>query len=859
MQRTVGHLQAQLDHFQAKYTGLQDSHAELQLKQDDLQAALERLADLTGTADTWGIRAASFGMRLDQPCFHGLVILFSGLSAQVFAIPFLPAVDTVQYGPQGTITDWPVLDQDLNRVDPEYLNSLPQAPHLAPTERWELEKYYDYLDAVHTEGGNRQRLARMRAGVRIPTQFIPGVPLGDIPYVRVGLKRGTIVKVIWPTLAFAPNLTHTGMGQGVAGVGQAPPGALAAYLTAAAAPPPSPQGGWNLPPALLPAAQAAALVPAHPNPRLGGGGAEGAVTRSGAGPSTSAGRELTTDVRLEPPKVRRVDFNSPGGGQDLFRMFQDAPLSSIREDGGQITTHRRIGGTRDDPTPYLDPNRPRSPLRAGLPARPVITQGALELTVAGLREELTDMRSAMKLDRMNRNPLNAPAVKENLARHTALLAAVNRAPQGATVYQREDKPVPVWAGKDSAAVPDRAVWFQRAVVKAQRQGVPLLDYLQDVTAGSAKIWVDNLLNRQSEYILQQSLMTNGGMTYHDSTGLWMQSGRPVALVEDITDTVVVTDFSRHFMTNLQDKADQAKVALFRGTACVQGPSDTVGDYLIAFQAACWTVKYDRTADPFHTITLINGGLKPALQKLGFLDKHGGGKVFPTEEKYVEFLMAEECKAAQYQSAAGSTQQTTFPLASNKPFYPQTAGRVHMLTEDDTVVEDLLDRFDEEADYDDEGELEEDVEGMVCGIRQGKPRPRNDRQSGGYRGKSGGAAAPARDTVSVTGPRGESLIMPKRDFALPFIFPLPTDVWPEGFTFTTSMIPANPPFSLGDRILKAVSIMNPSMSMSRVFGTLARVTAQSPTWQWCMIHGCTAHSTRDCPCVHQLCPRPSKRG
>ena len=468
MQRTVGHLQAQLDHLQAKYTGLQDSHAELQLKQDDLQVALERLADLTGTADTWGIRAASFGMRLDQPCFHGLVILFSGLSAQVFAIPFLPAVDTIQYGPQGTITDWPILDQDLNRVDPEYLNSLPQAPHLAPTKRWELEKYYDYLDAVHTEGGNRQRLARIRAGVRIPTQFIPGVPLGDIPYVRVGLKRGTIVKVIWPTLAFAPNLTHTGTGQEAAGVGQAPPGALAVYLTAAAAPPPSPQGGWNLPPALPPTAQAAALVPAHPNPRLGGGGAEGAVTRSGVGPSTSAGRELTTDVRLEPPKVRRVDFNSPGGGQDLFRMFQDAPLSSIREDGGQITTHRRIGGTRDDPTPYLDPSRPRSPLRAGLPARPVITQGALELTVAGLREELTDMRSAMKLDRMNRNPLNAPAVKENLARHTALLAAVNRAPQGATVYQREDKPVPVWAGKDSAAVPDRAVWFQRAVVKAQR-------------------------------------------------------------------------------------------------------------------------------------------------------------------------------------------------------------------------------------------------------------------------------------------------------------------------------------------------------------------------------------------------------
>jgi hypothetical protein len=428
------------------------------------------------------------------------------------------------------------------------------------------------------------------------------------------------------------------------------------------------------------------------------------------------------------------------------------------------------------------------------------------------------------------------------------------------VYQREDKPVPVWAGKDSTAVPDRAVWFQRAVVKAQRQGVPLLDYLQDVTSGSAKIWVDNLLNRQGEHILQQSLMASGGMTYHDSTGLWMQAGRPVTLVEDITDTVVVTDFSRHFMTNLQDKADQAKVALFRGTWGSQGQNDTVGDYLIAFQAACWTAKYDRTADPFHTITLINSGLKPALQKLGFLDKHGGGKVWPTEEKYVEFLMAEECKAAQYQMAAGSTQQTTFPLANNKPFYPQTAGRVHMLTEDDTVVEDLLDRFDEEADYDDEGELEDDVEGMVCGIRQGKPnRPRNDRQSGGYRGKSGSTAAPARDTISVTGPKGESLTLPKRDFALPFNFALPTDVWPEGFTFNTSMMPANLPFSLGDRILKAVSIMNPSMSMSRVFGTLARVSAQSPTWQWCMVHGCTAHSTRDCPCIHQLCPRTNKRG
>jgi hypothetical protein len=766
-------------------------------------------------------------------------ILYSGHAAYVFNVTFQPIEEALSWSPGGIIESYPIRDQDLNEYSPEELSRLPQASHLKPGEGWNEDRFYDTKEAVVTEGLRLQKEARLQAGVRDCSRFIPGVSLSHIATVRVGIKRGTIVSVLWPNQDWCPRGATPGTGVAPKAVA----GALSSFLDRAVAgappgPPRVPTGAGGL---------------GTPPPRSAGGG-----SASGGAEGADRGRGAATDMRAEPPKVGRGEFQSPGGGRNLYGEFRTTPLSTIREGAEDQTDGRtdppRIGGTEDYPTRYRDPNRPRSPLRAGRPDRPPTTQVELERSVAALKEEMTVMRNEVENARSRRNP---EAAKEGRDRHNALLAATNRTPHGTTVYQREDKPVPIWSGKDSVAVPDRALWFQRAVVKAQRQGIPLLDYLQDVTIGNAKIWVENLLHTHTEHCLQVSLQGSGIMTQNE-TGGWSRSGKPVTLVEPVTDEYVVADFTRHFMTNVQNRADQARMALFKGTACVQGATDSVGDYLVAFQAACWTAKFDRKVDQFHTITLINDGLKPELKKLGYWDKNARG-VFSTEERYVEFLLSEECKTAQMALTAG-TSQDKFNLPA-KPFFIPHAPRVNLVAEDTPGEEDWQQEEGEEMEEAEEDELDINVHGVVCGVRQGKSKPRQgSKPGGGFRqGKPSGSHSPADAMMVVPGPNGESQSMPVRDFALNFAFPTPTDVWPEGFTFSPAMSALNPPLGLADRVLKTVTIMNPNISQYRVFNTLARVAKQSSTWRWCIIHSSTAHATRDCPCLQHLCPRTKTGG
>jgi hypothetical protein len=523
-------------------------------------------------------------------------------------------------------------------------------------------------------------------------------------------------------------------------------------------------------------------------------------------------------------------------------MFNQG-LPSIPEDPIDLSgTHRRMGGSVDDPTPYLDPARPRSPKRAGMPDRPVITQSTLEKTVAALQEEIAAMKA-----RQNRSPLDSPAIKEGMARHNALCAAVNRgAPTGQTMYQREDRPLPIWTGKDSAEVPDRAAWFNRAVVKAHRQGVPLIDYLPDVTSHVARAWVENMLNTQAEYMLQQSRREDG-----------LPDGGPE--VPFVDNAYVVGDFTRHFMVNMRDKAELAKTALFNGTACKQGPTDTVGDYLISFQAACWAAKYDRTPDNrFHTLTLINRGLRPALQKLGITEKHSG-RAYETEAKYIDFLNAKQIEFDQDPVLWNGTSPSVPSPAPTPParhFYQH--GRVNYVGQDDQDMEDwgeeAYDMPDSEGD-----DMDLDTEGRVCGVRQGPKGKGKSNQAGGSRSKPGLPDQARRgDTMVVPGRDGVPSTVAKRDFHLDLVFASTAgDAWPEGFTFSPTLV-ANPvPPKLSDRVLKAVSILSPTTSPYRVACTYQRVMLQPRQFQWCMIHGSGAHSVMDCPCLQQLCPRPRR--
>jgi hypothetical protein len=474
--------------------------------------------------------------------------------------------------------------------------------------------------------------------------------------------------------------------------------------------------------------------------------------------------------------------------------------------------------------------------------------------VEALQETISDMKAGMSardMARPQKNSISSPAIRDGIATTKAILEAAYRQGRGTTVYQKEDRPVAIWSGRDTLAIPDPDFWFQSVTTRAQRQGVSLLEYLQDVTVDVAKLWVNNLLRQQNAYLLQSSLIERG-VICRGLDGVYNNNGVPVTLLDEVSDSFVITDFSKTFLLNRQDKAEKARLALFRGS-CTQGASDSVNEYLLVFNTACWEAKFDPKQNEFFTISLIHMGLLPSLKKFGFNDKFTQ-RAFLSVDKYVEFLLGKECEQVQFSSLPQTS--ATFPVTP-RPYFPPTT-RVNVVTE--TGVGDggegahnLWDVTDseEEVEVGDDGT-------QVCAVRSGgKPRARQSGPSGGQvRGRSGPSVHFAGATVMVPGRNGESRAMPLDDLKVDLKFTTPDAVWPVDFVMSPAHVFPDLKLSLPDRLVKTVSVMNPSLSPSLILDKYSRLKGPDVlySWKWCLIHGCTAHGTWECPCINQICPR-----
>jgi hypothetical protein len=407
------------------------------------------------------------------------------------------------------------------------------------------------------------------------------------------------------------------------------------------------------------------------------------------------------------------------------------------------------------------------------------------------------------------------------------------------------------------------MWIQQVVFRSKRQGRSVLEYLQDVTIKTAGLWVNNLLRSQAAHLLQQSKLYQGDIVSDGAGGyMTLSDKRPVHMLEEVNDSYILKNFQKTFMLNRQDKTEQHLLALFAGTACKQGPGDSVSDYLLAFEAAGWQAAFDPKANKNHTITLIHMGLNPVLQKAGIRDKVSLS-VFETVEKYKAFLLQEEMKLGlSPTSATPSTfPHQAAPSAFPRPFGPGTH-RVNQVSTVDPDASDVWDDMESGEDGDGDGDDDDwDVDadgGRVCGVRSARPggrgRPVGKTPRGNY------ASKPPAANITVPGPNGaQGVTKPLSEYKLYFNFPTPDAIWPTGFTFTAPSPDITPRTSNMDRIMITVRTMDPAMSQARTHTVLTKLRDPSvdPTWRWCAIHASTAHSTLDCPCVHAICPRQKK--
>jgi hypothetical protein len=240
------------------------------------------------------------------------------------------------------------------------------------------------------------------------------------------------------------------------------------------------------------------------------------------------------------------------------------------------------------------------------------------------------------------------------------------------------------------------------------------------------------------------------------------------------------------------------------------------------------------------------------------------RAFESFEKYTDFLMAEENKVNQKLAhrPQGAPATTTPNPTPPRPYYGHHTPRVNMVAQSDSPPEDNLevtwrDEVEDEGEYEDDGT---DGEMMVNAVRQGRDQGRPALRKGANntqgRYTSGRTPLPAL-TVTYQNPAGQQVTMPANDAKLPFSFGS-DPVWPTGFVFSPDMTPpAMTRMSNADCVLKAVQVMDPGLSAARtltVFNRMRNPDTVNPHWNWCIIHGSTAHTTMDCPCVTQLCPK-----
>jgi hypothetical protein len=262
------------------------------------------------------------------------------------------------------------------------------------------------------------------------------------------------------------------------------------------------------------------------------------------------------------------------------------------------------------------------------------------------------------------------------------------------------------------------------------------------------------------------------------------------------------------------------------------------------------------------------GLQPYLRELGMDDKFSQ-KAFTSVERYVDFLLGEENKVNQRKVNKALHAPTTWitpptfpvpPQQSPRPYFPQQ-NRVNMITNTDSYdpleenLEVQIQWTDPQTEPVQEYEDEEPEDVTVVGAVRSRTGQFQKSNSGArYAGKS---ATPVPTVTYING-AGQTASMKATDAKLAFSFPAPDATWPTNFHYTPDMAILNlGRMSNSDRILKVVQVLDPLMSSSKVLTVYQRMANHeivSPSFSWCIIHGVTAHTTLECPCVSSICPR-----
>lgn len=842
-------------------------------RQDLAQDLMGKLADVTGKL-SWlcGKGIPNCCVELDSPLLYGHPIhVLTGHKHILDEVIFAVEQSAVEYHPSTLRqADYNVLDQHGAVLDLAVLDTLPHKDGMREAGTyWDAQRYWTLYEALEVLASQRQDSARRAAGIQDRRVYMSAVSLADVRRVRVAIKDGLILDVRWPTLPdvvpaeeppapVPPPAPHRQMGtrppvSAAAAAVPAPPtaapaapagpvlvGAPAAVILQAAPPAPVAQ----------PLVQAAAPLeqgggPSRPPPPRG--------SRLGGQADTSVDDVVDCTLATRaPPRQQQVRFPDPDAQFHIIR-------TTLPERTGEFTPNL-LG------TGYVSPRTseqlppPPSTIAPEIQSMLHHLQSEVQRLSAGQADSVRALEDRQYKPRTITRSMDSPCIRNNITTNEAILGMASRSAPSLTVYQREDKPMDTWSGKDSEAIPCPEMWMQLATVKAKRQNRELIDYLQDCTSGNAKLWVNNLLRYQAAHLLQQTQLEDGTLIRdHDSssTGYTARDRKPVELLLEVTDRYVLQDFQKEWMLTRQDKTERAYLALLDGRACKQGPTDSVNDYLMAFKAAGWAAKFDPNKDILNTITIIFKGLSPAMQALGIRDKKSK-QAFTTVESYTDYLLQREVDFTGVGGAA-----STFTPAPRPSYYPER--KVMAATVDREDVD-----MDNEEEYEDDGDADDDDawadhEGRVCGVKDRRgDRNRNDNRS--TRGRSNPNPNPARPApvlITVPGPGGaQGVPRPLYEFKLTLNFPSPDSIWPTGFTFVPSMaLDLHPKASNIDRALKTVGVLDPNMSLSRVHHVMLRLREPTvdPNWTWCIIHGSTAHNTSQCPCVHAICPRTKAVG
>jgi hypothetical protein len=348
-----------------------------------------------------------------------------------------------------------------------------------------------------------------------------------------------------------------------------------------------------------------------------------------------------------------------------------------------------------------------------------------------------------------------------------------------------------------------------------------VEFLEQVVDGPAQAWVEGLARAQNSYTLQQSQILEGRLVISGNEA--RLDGRWTILAPHIDDDYVTSQFHSVFLHNKVNSVEASKVALY-SASIVQQDGEGLVDYLLRFKGQVWSAGLILEDNPGHMIGLIYNGLREYLKKFGYNDKRTG-LMFTSVSAFEEFLTEKEGNALRMKSFSGSSSLHT-PQRQNA----------------------LLDPFPDPT-SDEEREEDEYWDGMINAVQRAKPRGN----------RSGQPLAQSRSRPQVVIPRcnnAPETTVPFREVAVFLKFDSPESDWPaNGIPFTGPLRGneepgAKPPMK--DQVLNLLQVLIPKLK-SDTAGLIYDKTKVNRDWQWCMLHGSTAHFTHYCPCLKKAYP------